>query len=346
MKDFVEEYRNSFSLYELFGKRLESLLVDIVQGEEVKIHFSESRAKSPESLRNKISRPGKSYDDPANQISDLVGVRLVLYYQDDVEKVGEMIGKEFQVLEEERSHLVEKYSPDQFGYLSAHYIIKLNEKRAELSEWRPFQCIHAEIQIRTVLQHSWAAVSHALQYKREGDVPLALRRKLFRLAGIFELADEQFIEIRDERIAVDRKSHVAVVNNQQLTPLDASIVIEVVGTSEEFGRSVDFLLDMKVEFDDDKDLVDKQYIGVVVEECERLGIKTIEGLNSVIGKDYSRFFEEIFDETWVVSSPFVLFVMLVCSYDKDYDVEYLVECIGWSFNIAESVISVISEVAE
>lgn len=101
-----------------------------------------------------------------------------------------------------------------------------------MPEWRSFKNFHAEIQVRTVLQHSWAAVSHALQHKREGDVPLALRRRIFRLAGLFELANEEFIQIRNENIEISERSTAAVIDNLPNIKIDAPIVRQFLKNSK------------------------------------------------------------------------------------------------------------------
>ena len=61
-----------------------------------------------------------------------------------------------------------------------------------------FSNLNAEIQIRTVLQHSWASISHELEYKKITKSRSILQRKLFRLASLIELADEEFKSTRDQ----------------------------------------------------------------------------------------------------------------------------------------------------
>lgn len=50
--------------------------------------------------------------------------------------------------------------------------------------------------LSTVLQHAWATISHKLDYKSEVDVPRELRRSLFRLSALLELADKEFVDLR------------------------------------------------------------------------------------------------------------------------------------------------------
>jgi hypothetical protein len=82
--------------------------------------------------------------------------------------------------------------------LSQHYIVKINDSRAGLFEWEEVSQLWAEIQVRTVLQHAWAAVEHFLVYKNKNDVPKLIRRRLFRLSALFELADEELDQLVSE----------------------------------------------------------------------------------------------------------------------------------------------------
>jgi ppGpp synthetase/RelA/SpoT-type nucleotidyltranferase len=340
MNEFLKTYRNQLPLYETFSTRLESLLIEIIKSDNVKVHFTEARAKKVSSVEDKLLRPDKKYQNPAKEIPDLIGIRLVLYYQDDIEKVEKIINKEFDVLEEEKNHQADKYSPDKFGYLSVHYVVKLNKLRANLSEWKAVSHLHAEIQIRTVLQHSWAAISHALQYKREGDVAPQLRRKLFRLAGLFELADEQFIEIRDERSLINEQSQNDVKNNKQDAPLNTTIVKELIYSSKRFLDLIESVKKLGAKLDDEDDQ-ELEYIGVVTEELERLNVNTIKDFNKLINQDFSKFFTNLELNGWFVSSGFILYLLLIQQYSDKFDANYLFEENGWSKSTAEEVIKAV-----
>jgi len=126
----------------------------------------------------------------------LSGIRIIVYYLEDVDLVCQLLMREFQI--DDRSSIDKSLllKPNEFGYRSVHYIASLPETRKNLLEWRSFANIRAEIQVRTVLQHAWASLSHTLDYKHEQDVPSPLRRKLFRLAGLLELSDEEFSGLR------------------------------------------------------------------------------------------------------------------------------------------------------
>ncbi|WP_047546265.1 GTP pyrophosphokinase family protein [Psychroserpens sp. Hel_I_66] len=190
------------NLHSGFTPILHSLVEALLNSENIKYHIVESRTKEIISLENKIIE--KNITD-ISKIQDLSGVRVILYYLDDIDKVDSLFKKNFKI---DKSNSINKgdiLESNEFGYLSVHYIVSLDKKRKELPEWNNYSSLSAEIQVRTVLQHSWASISHELSYKKKLDIPKELSRKLFRLAGIFELADEQFLSIRNQHNALESK---------------------------------------------------------------------------------------------------------------------------------------------
>jgi ppGpp synthetase/RelA/SpoT-type nucleotidyltranferase len=170
----------------------------MLQLEGISPALLEGRTKEVSSFEGKMNRPGKTYTNPLDDITDLTGVRLVLYSLDDVEKVSRLVRREFSVDDTRSIDKQEQLDVDRFGYVSQHYIVRLGEPRRSLAEWRDLADLFAEIQVRTVLQHAWAAIQHSLDYKSTYDVPTQLRRRLFRLSALFELADAELDQIIEE----------------------------------------------------------------------------------------------------------------------------------------------------
>lgn len=252
---YVDTYRKHRPVYESLAQRLQHLLHDVAKTNGIEIHAIEARAKSLDSFAEKIARPGKTYANPLEEITDLCGIRIILYYQEDVDRLSAVIQEEFKVDSKRSVDKRNELRSDQFGYISVHLICQLQENRTALLEWREYKGLHAEIQIRTVLQHAWASISHALQYKSRAEIPDQFVRQLTRIAGLLELSDEQFSNLREKtaalRVEVDKSlanSDLKVtINSVSLEQFIASspLVIEI----ESAAKSVGFTTQVDITVD-------------------------------------------------------------------------------------------------
>lgn len=128
------------------------------------------------------------YADPLTEITDVVGVRVITYLQSDVAAVAQLFADQLTIIDDR--DLGEETARDgRFGYASRHLLLSSGAVRE-----RP-----ASVQVRTVLQHAWAEFEHDIRYK--GTVPAEhapdLDRRFTLAAGLLELADREFSEIRN-----------------------------------------------------------------------------------------------------------------------------------------------------
>jgi len=155
----------------------------------------ESRVKDFDSLRDKVQR--KHYDNPLQEIHDICGLRVICYYPSDVGRVSELIQSEFDVVE-----LVDKadsLEPEEFGYRSLHITVTPNKHMLNTVSYRGLNDLKAEIQVRTILQHAWADLSHELDYKKEEYAPKQFHKTLYQLSAMLDNLDDQFDELRREK---------------------------------------------------------------------------------------------------------------------------------------------------
>jgi putative GTP pyrophosphokinase len=195
-------------IYVSLAARVNTLLGELAATEGIDVAQIEHRAKTVESVLDKHDR--KPYEDPLRDIKDFAGVRVITYYNDDNVRVADLIRREFEVDPDHSSNKVTELSVTEFGYRSLHLVAALSEPRKSLSEWNRFVDFSVEIQIRSVLQHAWASISHKLDYKATSEAPIELRRQLFRLSALLELADEDFASLRDRsrELAVQYRQEV------------------------------------------------------------------------------------------------------------------------------------------
>ena len=176
----ISEYELRRGAYVRFAEALGGVLEDELRGTDIAVESVRFRAKEVESLRGKLERHPEYAQ--LDQVPDLCGARVVVYTIDDVHRASELVHARFHVHEEE-AHGTEQ--AETFGYASRHFVV--SPARATLPEYADFR---SEIQVRTVLQHGWALISHRLDYKSQSEVPNEIRRRLFRVAALLETSDE------------------------------------------------------------------------------------------------------------------------------------------------------------
>jgi putative GTP pyrophosphokinase len=196
-----EQYAAVRPTYEALVGRVDHLLRDLLTRADIDFAQIEARAKTTASFTEKVSRKG-TYRNPLADVTDLAGLRVVTYTLRDVGRVGEVISAEFDIDEERSVVKPEVSDPDRFGYISAHYIVHVCPPRSDLAEWAAFDSHAFELQVRTVLQHAWAAIDHKLNYKSRAEIPKDVQRRLFRVSALLEVADEQFDEVERQSRSV------------------------------------------------------------------------------------------------------------------------------------------------
>ena len=196
MTDIIQQYRDVKPKLERLRVNIENVLKQIIDEKKIPLFSIESRLKEESSLANKVVR--KHFENELEKVDDLCGVRVVCYYQEDIKNICDIVEREFVVLQKDNKK--DSLDDNQFGYTSYHYVVSLKEEWLSHPAARGLDGVRAEIQIRTMLMHTWAAISHKLLYKRENDVPAQFKRQLNRLSALIELADEQFDAIKNVKI--------------------------------------------------------------------------------------------------------------------------------------------------
>jgi putative GTP pyrophosphokinase len=217
------------------GEQLRVELDTLLRAEpSLKIHAVTLRLKDRSSLEGKLARPDRSYADLWD-VTDLVGLRVTTYFEDAVDRVGGLLEQHLPIDLSRSTDKRRRRDASAFGYRSLHYVCRLGADGAAL----PAEAC-CEIQIRTVLDHAWAEIEHDLGYKSRDTVPAAARRRLTRLAGLLELADQEFLAIRRElddyakalpdriaaegdAVALDRLSLQALLDCDEVRDLDLAI---------------------------------------------------------------------------------------------------------------------------
>ena len=181
------------------------------------------RTKSVPSFAEKCARTKagtRLYTDPLTQITDQVGVRVITYVRDDVDAVADVLAEQV-IVHDDRDWGQQTASEGRFGYASRHLMIGLDPARESHPDFAHLRGHAAQVQVRTVLQHAWAEFEHDIRYK--GTVPAEhvgeFDRRFTLAAGLLELADREFSEIRERlRGAAPEISQTAGDDDPRLDP--------------------------------------------------------------------------------------------------------------------------------
>tara|TARA_R110002167_G_C12687648_1_gene652095 strand:+ start:1371 stop:2360 length:990 start_codon:yes stop_codon:yes gene_type:complete len=195
--DLHSDYQKHFPLAERFRKAVVEEIVELIGKNDISLGVPiESRVKAASSIENKLSNKETSVDSVLD-LDDFIGIRLILLFKSDLKKVCEILASNFKLLDIEDTSM--RLNESEFGYQSNHLIVSMPDSWLTVPSLADFECARAEIQVRTVAQHIWAAASHKLQYKKELSVPATLRRSLHRVSALLETVDLEFERLLSQR---------------------------------------------------------------------------------------------------------------------------------------------------
>ena len=196
-QDLLAQYRQLLPIYEKMAEVIPEKLKEFFGEAGIIVAAVEHRVKTESSLAGKLQLKGEKYQN-IHDITDLVGIRVITFYNDDVDKVASVLERLFEIDWENSIDKRKAHEIDSFGYLSLHYICRIPESAYLNPEHPELNRIRFEVQMRTVLQHAWANMNHDTGYKSGVEIPKVYKRNLSRLAGMLELVDDEFSRIRQE----------------------------------------------------------------------------------------------------------------------------------------------------
>lgn len=217
----LEDFRENIPVFEKILEIVKGKLWELINDAGLYVNAVEARIKQEHSLAGKLELKGAKYQTIFD-ITDLVGARVITFYTDEVDKIAAMVDKYFDVDYASSVDKRKMHQLDSFGYNSLHYICRIPKSvyfdpgHPNINEFR------FEIQMRTALQHVWATINHDIGYKTGVDIPTEYLRNINRLAGMLELADEQFSTIRTNINNYRREVQSLVANGRfDEVPLNA-----------------------------------------------------------------------------------------------------------------------------
>ncbi|AJA09333.1 RelA/SpoT [Sphingopyxis fribergensis] len=191
----------------------------------LKIHVTPRLKDGHKLVEKAFYRPGKNYQNPYEEITDKVGIRLVVLLGSDMKLVQEVLtsiqGWSFS---KDRDHEEErKARPIEFDYAAFHYVVRPNEEFSYGDIVVP-KDIPCEVQIKTILQHAYSELTHDTIYKPQVAATPIMQRNAAKSMALLEATNDYF-----ERVTEDVNKALASV--RELTRKASEVYQAIVGVA-------------------------------------------------------------------------------------------------------------------
>ncbi|WP_394910616.1 GTP pyrophosphokinase family protein [uncultured Robinsoniella sp.] len=203
-KDFISQYEKDKPMYELWGHIIQDYICTQLKTKKIeplalfKIYPIVPRLKLTNSLVYKaFYHPNKKYSDPYTEITDKVGIRFVVLTVDDINIVKDIIesNNEWKFSKDRDFEEEKLQKPELFEYQSVHYIVR-NKVAIQDGNITILQNTPCEVQIRTLLQHAYAELSHDIIYKSKEKILPKMKRDFAKSMALIETTDGVFKEVK------------------------------------------------------------------------------------------------------------------------------------------------------
>lgn len=280
--EFRQQWESDKYLYRAWGEFVVETITGalICKGKDIDAFLkapAKCRIKDDNSLVDKAFYRGKAYSDPYQQIEDKAGARFVVLLLDDIAEICQLIEKSEDWEFDACKHFDEdrKREPLLFTYQSVHFILRPKKEFTYKETVIPSN-VACEVQIRTLLQHAHAELTHDAIYKAKRAVEPDVQRIVAKSMALIETTDEFFSQ------ATRRINYGPLQEHQVLERLD-SMYISFTGLSPHTQKS------SLVIWDAFEGVIDANLIDSVQKVTEKF-----EGLAQVIKGRYNKqvFFQQ------------------------------------------------------
>ena len=244
----LEKIYNDYSMYRKSYETQANLIANILR-EHKKVHSVKTRVKDENHLIEKIIRKTedrrKKYGNDFNftvknykdEITDLVGIRVIHIFKEDWEEIHNFITKMWNVneivanirkgdntktFEELGIEVCSRLS----GYRSVHYLVE---------SYPTTEKVITEVQVRTIFEEGYGEIDHQLRYSLN-EIPEILEQNLMllnRIAGssdemasLINLLSKNFKDIKSEYNKKILELKENILKNATITKDDKKLLLD------------------------------------------------------------------------------------------------------------------------
>lgn len=200
--EFKQKWDDDKPSYKAWGDYIVDLISSQIKEKGINLDSflkvpANCRLKNDDILIDKaFYRSGKNYSDPYNEIEDKVGARFVVLLITDIKLICDIIEENNVWTFDPCKHFEEDKDKDPllFTYQSVHYILR-PKVEIEIDGIVVPQSTPCEIQIRTLLQHAHAELTHDAIYKSKTVVKPNVHRTVAKSMALIETTDGFFTDV-------------------------------------------------------------------------------------------------------------------------------------------------------
>ncbi len=196
----INEYQSLYDSLNKWGGMVDKYIMEILNAKaEIKDHIKippKYRLKDEKSYLGKAIYRNKGYKNHLLEIEDKIGTRIILLKSDEVIQVSEILMQQ-QLWQAKQTKGIFDFIPENannFDYQSIHLVCIPPADSADFPKDQIPQ-LTCEIQIRTLLQHAFAEISHDSTYKGVYKNDTDIIRKLAKSMALMEATDDYFLEV-------------------------------------------------------------------------------------------------------------------------------------------------------
>ncbi|MDX2007088.1 MAG: RelA/SpoT domain-containing protein [Meiothermus sp.] len=221
-QEFRQQYERDKPIFQAWGnfikKTLENKIEEMLRDDErslyefVKVPVSPRLKDDTKLVEKAFYRKDKKYHNPYAEITDKVGLRIVVLLLDEIRMICHLVeSTDLWVYRKDKDIEEVRYvNPEKFGYESDHYII-YNREPIQFDGVEIPGGVPCELQIRTLLQHAHSELTHDRIYKPKVEASHKVKRIVARSAALIEAADDYF-GVVDRSMAEALKTQGAFLN--------------------------------------------------------------------------------------------------------------------------------------
>ncbi|MGO4383200.1 GTP pyrophosphokinase [Specibacter sp. RAF43] len=214
----VAEFSRHIPRYEAAAEAIRNTILARLRDDGLNHHDVRHRVKTPKSVQEKLDRldedGNRRYPGGPENLDDLVGERVILFVESDINAVAIALTSQFICHDDEdKTAVIRKIGG--IGYAGRHLTLEVPADNPPVG-CEAYGGQRFEVQIRTVLQHAWAEFEHDIRFKGTSGDNAEISRAFTMASTLIELADQQFVNISDILKRLQSESAAGAAAEQQV----------------------------------------------------------------------------------------------------------------------------------